>query len=104
MKAIKEILIEARDLIEDPDHWTQGAFAKGSFGNPVASESEYAESWCAAGAILKAVGGGESYDRDPYSFLAGVMGAKCVPAFNDQHTHPEVIEAFDRAIDQLDKE
>jgi len=84
----KEILIRARKLIEDPEHWGQGAFLQ---------DGKY----CATGALI-AVG-----DRAPgtpaYQALYNAIdyiGQVC--SWNDTHTHTEVLAAFDRAIASFD--
>lgn len=79
----KRLLMEARKLIASPDHWCQGSYnTKGGRR-------------CAVGA-LAAIDGGD-IDQS-YELLLAEMGGGAVSAFNDTHTHEEVIAAFDRAI------
>jgi hypothetical protein len=48
---IKELII-ARDLIKDPKHWTQGAYARDKYDEAVPVNAETATCWCAMGACI----------------------------------------------------
>ena len=52
--SMRVILTEARQLIAEPEKWTQGAFARDRDGGAVDAEAEEARSFCAYGALLKA--------------------------------------------------
>lgn len=99
MKTAKQILIEARAKIADPEHWTQGAFARNYTGSPCPARSGTAVRWCAVGAVLVF-----SYEEGLRQSRAAELAAlhdameRDIADFNDTHTHEEVIAAFDRAI------
>lgn len=93
MKTAFEILVAAKELIRDPKHWTQKTFVR--LGPEPAI--------CASEAIRVASGDeSQVYVHDPaYNFLCEAMGveAMAVCRFNDDHTHKEVLDAFDDAIE-----
>jgi hypothetical protein len=97
-----EILKAARDLIADETKWTQGYFAKDAQGKYVSPLDVEAACFCAIGAVSR-VSGQPSFETDksePARYLWEVIGVsdQFVFEFNDTHTHPEVIELFDKAI------
>ena len=106
MKTVTEILIEARELISDPERWTQGVYARDAQGIFTDWDSPEAVSWCVTGAIAKVV---RSVQESKGDYNALVMSAldklRCaighdgVTAFNDAHNHAEVLAAFDKAIE-----
>lgn len=124
MGQVRDDLIAARLLIEDPMNWTQNAYARDDEGYTVPPESPLARCWCATGAIWSAVGlnpnGGGSrseIDRASRALVAlstveGVAGAAMVLIVNDGRrrgrreigelavpgTHPAVMAMFDAAI------
>ena len=103
-KTTKEILTEARSLITDPDKWTKGVFARTADHHRAAVPFEAdATCWCAWGALENAYGGFVNNDHPAYVSLREAMGGG-VANFNDDHTHPEVIGAFDRAIESCKEE
>ena len=51
----RDLLVEARTLIARPEAWTQGAGARDADGEPVGVEHEDAVSWCATGALNRAM-------------------------------------------------
>jgi hypothetical protein len=100
MNPVTDILVRARKLIEKPENWTQEHYARNVAGEQTSTQAADAVCWCAIGAVLRAD------DTYPYSEAVGIasdllrdaMGMH--PAdFNDSHTHPEVLAAFDRAIE-----
>ena len=100
MKASR-ILKKARKLITNPKRWTQGASAKNKEGISVSAGGPLAKQWCAIGAIMKCnpivVG---TYDYALASdFFRRAVDSPSVSEFNDDHTHEEVLEAFDKAIE-----
>jgi hypothetical protein len=48
-----ELLHEAKNIVADPDTFTQGAFARDKQGNTVNPESDYATAFCGWGAIQR---------------------------------------------------
>lgn len=104
MKSMAELLKNARELITDPAHWTQGAYAKNEYGSTTESHADNATCWCAYGVIRKV-----AYDNDSNSVeglenaidacATLLTGEECDGiAFNDSHTHAEVLQMFNCAI------
>lgn len=89
-----EVLIAARKLIEQPKDWAQGTKVNLS-GVPT----------CASVAMDLA-SRNQGTDRPNYdrwsdacnAFQTAIDGEANIPAWNDSHTHQEVLDAFDRAI------
>jgi hypothetical protein len=89
-----ETLKAARELIANPERWTKGWFAKKADGSDTNSRNPDAYCWCAYGALHRA----NYYEAiEPEHLLSRLMGGN-IAAFNDTHTHPEVIAMFDKAI------
>ncbi|MBN7804871.1 hypothetical protein JZX86_05770 [Agrobacterium rosae] len=105
-----QILRDARALIADEKNWTQGDYAKNSFGHSTGVKNENANCFCAIGALAKVQGISPNDDITGASFLAleASGGAEklgfIVARFNDDHTHAEVIALFDRAIARAESE
>lgn len=59
MKAI-EVIRRAYELIKNPRHWTQNAYARDRHGSLVSPTNDAAHQWCAIGA-LEAVAGDASF-------------------------------------------
>lgn len=57
MKSTKELLIDARALIDDIDRWCQGHNARDNAGTACGSRNVRASCWCADGALIKVSGG-----------------------------------------------
>lgn len=103
-----EVLRKARALIEKPENWTQGAYARGI--DDAGQGIKDACSLCAVGSVyaitddLKA--SGEPVFRRVLYWLGSALARPREPpldsaeviAFNDTHTHAEVLSLFDRAI------
>lgn len=90
---VSEVLKAAKDLIKDPAKWTQGAY------------QNEAGCLCSLGAIARAANLPNcDIDRHPAAKLLLKVVEWNVPKFhnfayfNDDHTHTEVMEAFDKAI------
>lgn len=86
---VKEQLVAARKLIDTPEKWGQKEYV-----------SEDAQRICASEALRRARGGEffAQVNSPAYRALQSEMSGKLVCAFNDEHTHAEVLAAFDRAI------
>jgi hypothetical protein len=100
---IKKALIEARALIEDSKHWTQGANARDSYGRIIMQNSPNACLFCANGALLKIC-----QDTLPIAHVISYLDREIVEnghqslfSYNDTHTHSEVLKLFDQAIAKL---
>lgn len=87
----------ARALIDSPEKWTQGAFARRADSEHACSIRDVgATRFCAAGAVVRAGGGGDATAalREATGHFGGLY------AWNDapERTHAEVLAVFDRAI------
>ena len=99
-----ETLKAARELIATEDTWMQGDVAINSDGEACSALDDVAVAWCALGALQRV-----SLNRK--QFTTGIEalertlgtlhpdGRPPVAAFNDDHTHAEVIELFYKAIE-----
>ncbi len=99
-KSVVETLKAARELISVPERWTQGESARGKTGRKVDFRGPYAVCWCSSGAVYK-IGGPCTSMANRYMDRA--TGGDYV-TFNDTHTHPEVLAAFDKAIELAEKD
>jgi hypothetical protein len=102
-----DVLRSARNLITEPSKWTQNHFAKDENGNALLDGyAQQAVCWCSIGALEKVVGGCvPSYDKPSQLLMkAGAILTGCqkynfsISAYNDSHTHQEVLNLFDTAI------
>jgi hypothetical protein len=100
MKA-SQLLIQAKALITDPEHWTQGVYARThKDGQDTNSYHPEAVCFCSLGALHRVT-------KDPLTFeayymakrrLSKAMGHQSIAGFNDTHPHAEVMVAWDEAI------
>ena len=109
MKA-SEILVQARKLIEDPDHWIQGCFAEREDGTPVETYSSEACCFCAMGAVRKSglTELGVTHAR-AMRFLDSAAQKTCgcnAISYNDDldRRHGDIMHLFDVAIDLAKRE
>ena len=98
MKTALQILIAGRAVIALPEHWTQGVLARDAFGNKTTEDSCRAVCFCSKGALNQVVQTDwtDAFDC-AFDALSGAMKGDMF-RFNDQHTHAEVLAAWDRAI------
>ena len=110
----KEILIQAKALISDKDHWTQRFFARNKERMPVSPAGKSACQWCAIGAIIRIRYNSKlEYLREAQAYNALTQSIKdlnldlgvskdwdLIGAFNDHAdtTHEDIIKIFDKAI------
>lgn len=106
---ISEVLKAARELITDPKRWTQGAFARTIKDGRVSPEHEFAVCFCSFGALYK-VQPGEWTKASESVPAHEFINRFCVAThhvdlahFNDNRTHKEVLELFDKAIEEAIK-
>lgn len=111
----RDFLVASRNVIADPEHWTQGMWACDSDGESVDSCSPDAVRWCAVGAMEKVDSHHEFFDfriwRKAQKELVETMrrldreeGNECesgssIQDYNDTYSHAEVLRAFDLAIE-----
>lgn len=101
---VSEVLSKAKELIKDPANWIQGDYAGpdncfcalGAIGK-VSMTDDDGVTWFGeasstpAGKLLRKV-----VDRDVTE--AGYSESTTFAVFNDNYTHAQVMEAFDKAI------
>jgi hypothetical protein len=100
-KTTKEILVEARALIEHPANWTQGELAHDRCGYKAHPNEPRAVCWCAIGALKKVCDGNYFVERTARVVLdnqARSMFGEDVVDANDRRTHSQVLAIFDEAI------
>lgn len=95
-----EILRAAKALIDTPEKWTQGKYARDAEGHALDHSKDGfagAVCYCAVGALWAAAG---SFDEAAVSRVRDAAGTHILHPWNDdpERTHPEVMAAFDRAI------
>ncbi len=107
----KQVLQDARKLLTDPDHWTQGVDARTNEGISCSIFSKNARCFCLSGALYKAAlrdDGMITFDPALEHAMNRVRAAISIkgfganiPFFNDYNgrTHAEVIEVLDKAIE-----
>lgn len=94
----KQVLIEARRLIEKPESRCIDSNAEDKYGRTVSAKSAAAVKFCVYGAISR-------FTSDPYTvtrFIREILEREfkesLITAFNETATHEEVLSLFDRAI------
>lgn len=101
---VLETLRAARELISDPDRWTQKHLARNEWGLPVDPlRSPDACRFCAMGALLAVTGDGDLYPIAYRALEAAVPAdgrgrSNTVPWVNDRSDHGAVLRLFDTAI------
>jgi hypothetical protein len=107
MKTV-DVLIQAKALIADPSNWIQGKYYK--------KVVDGRECFCSLGAISKAMKPEINFDIESFELdwtnneaeklLSKVVnhGPTTFARYNDEHTHAEVMEAFDKAIELAKQE
>jgi hypothetical protein len=100
MQQVKDTILAAAALIENPEAWTQGASARDKEGASVDANSQQACSWCTLGAIDKV-----SYDYNSWQaatrkvrdVLQKEHSSTPIAEFNDTHTHAKVLALLRKA-------
>lgn len=105
MKTNREVLEDAISLIDNPDHWIQRTYAQDVEGNPTFALGPTAHSWCAVGALQRAIGENMSFGRqqlhDITMALTGERDVIRLTGYNDNHLHSEVILFLKQGLDKL---
>ncbi len=110
----KQLLIQARKKIENPDQWEKRAWATDINGKPCNEASEQACSFCAYGAIKNVYWNSKSFtESPPFTVLQSVRELleaqipegfpRSLVLYNDSSgiTHESILRLFDRAIESL---
>jgi hypothetical protein len=93
----KQTLIAARALIEKPENWTQHRMSANKKGVSVPLDDPEATCFCSIGAISK-IAGTLYLTNTAVKALSKAMDIH--PGYyNDTHTHAEVLQMFDLAIE-----
>lgn len=94
-------LTAARNLIADPDHWTQNTLARNARHRAVGTGSLTATRFCAQGALLRIFG----FEIDDYVRADGLLTKAAYELFgmkyvtvNDYRGQRDVVAVFERAI------
>ena len=100
----KDILIQVRELIADPEYWTQGSWARRQDGSGCLPEFTGAVQWCLGGAVSKMV---DDKLANPVSTFLNKCAYELfdtgVPSVNDRFGHSAVIELLDYAIERCER-
>lgn len=101
MSELAKKLREARELISDKSHWTQGANAKTEDGKEVPFHSSLAFKFCVAGACekVKAVGWAFPLENAAEYLYPDYLGPRTV---NDQLGHEAALALLDYAIAEVE--
>ena len=102
----KQVLINARALIADPEHWTTGALACAADGHQVEWHDHSATKWCAMGAIYRAAYNLVGDPREATRIGNEVAKSVCpmrwfrgsLHTINDARGHAAVLAVFDKAL------
>ena len=100
-----EVLVAARELISDPEHWTQRVVARDQEGNPVLSCDQRAVCFCVAGAINRVCGTisvvkeAELFLDRAATELFGRYSITFATEVNDLMGHKRTLKMCDRAIE-----
>lgn len=118
MGQIVDILMQARDLISDKEHWTMGVLARDKSGNDIPATIDAAYSFCARGALVSVINTehkscavdldscqyltracsqlyntcSQLYNKGNYSYIIKVAFV------NDNFGHEAVMDIYDEAI------
>ncbi len=105
-----EVLKKAYSLIEDEAHWCRVAFARDASGEATGIHDDDAVSFCALGAVNRAIRdtGLVKYDNGRiYAKIVKALQAAAdgpITQVNDNQGHSEVLQAFRTAISTLEVE
>ncbi len=93
--------MKIHQLLETPDKWTQGAFARLPDGKAVKSNHPNAVCWCLIGAICKCydgIGAKTAISDAILAAAAGAVAGEMLSTWNDHpsRTHAEVLELVKR--------
>lgn len=96
-----ELLIQAKAVIADPAKWAQNTYAKNSQGVRVGADNPDAICFCSVGALQKISPkcyGAYALEVWQAMELLDDGCSEDILAYNDTHTHAEVMDVWDKAI------
>jgi len=98
----KQVLIRARALIADPDHWTRNVLARNVAGHSVHWCDPSATKWCAVDAIYRStyalVGSNTRIGKEVAKGIAPIWFGRSLVTMNDMRGHAAVVARFNRAL------
>jgi hypothetical protein len=103
-----DTLRAAKALIEKPENWHVGYYAKTPGGDDTWGDLPQACKWCALGALQKV--SGDPYfpigrrDHVTLEAAARKLGYDCASLLNDTTDHATVMRMFDLAIEMAEEE
>lgn len=97
---VREALQAARDLIADPEHWTQGTLARDERGWTASTDSPKAVMFCARGAIYRVSPGLSVIVACDVALKPAIegVGYERLTALNDSTDHATVLAMFDKTL------
>ena len=98
---VRRLLIKAKALIDTPEHWCKGTFAKSAKGREVSTLSALARKFCPWGAILRAAESDPGcFEDEALGILESQTGTNNIALVNDapETTHPMIMRLFNKAI------
>ena len=100
-----EGLKEVRKLLEVPERWTQGTFARNAKGDSVTLGDKTTACLCVSGACWVVGDPVGAYWRlfNSINDVSVKLSGNHAAAYNDTHTHEEVLALIDRAIAKEEK-
>ena len=98
-KSRLEVLEDARDILDKPEHWTQGAFARDLDGSPISATCCKAVCFCLAGAFIKAGDGADTKNIYRLAMRVFPNDQRLFSSLNDFSTHAEVLAYLDALIE-----
>lgn len=104
-KKILEKLKKTRELLKNPNQWTQGAFARNNKKKVVSSNDSTAVCWCLLGAVHRVCAGESNTTALIYAVrksLQDFSGGYTLADLNDFASHEEIVDILDTAIEKYD--
>lgn len=98
------ILHRTKTRIEDPKHWTKGAFARRGDGDNCSPDDPEAEKWCVLGSLARETKRSQRSGEIARGALFDSTTTRSPANINDQRGHRAVLVLLDRAIVRLTKE
>ncbi len=96
---VKEVLITTKQRISNEKHWCQGALAQNADGKYIAPQDPRATNFCALGSLIALDIEETTYYQAWDCLITELPGnVRSLSSFNDNSTHKQVLELFDKAI------